>query len=428
MNSFFLGLRSLLFRKRQYVSLFFVCMVGVGISLFSVFVINGMLDSLKQKAKIYYGGDYQILGGLDENRFENSDEFIKKIEGVFPEKAIVAPRYEFSNSDSVLYFEGEGIHLRMIKGVDFSKEKKLFERFNYVSGSPDNIAGTNGILISKPIAQMLGVKTGDVITFMLNDVSQHVNTVPLEVKGIFTDSSLFGMYTSYMDINALRDAFKEEAGVANRIVISFPERDSDISKAELYQAKLEKILNMFPYGEGKDDFYDFLHDGKFTEPTYALIPLDENLRDVKILIDAMHGISNFVIITLILIIIIGISSTYRVLVMKRSNEIGIYMAIGMRRRGIRKILLSENFVLLISGCFAGFLLSLLLCYFTKFVNFSFIPAFDLFLTNGVIAPVIDAPSIFMIWFVVIVTTTLAVLFAVQKSVNMTPCQALAVTG
>ena len=63
MNYAKLSVRSLLLRWRQYISLFLVCAVGTGVSLFSFFLINGMLASLSMKAEIYYGGNYQFLGG-----------------------------------------------------------------------------------------------------------------------------------------------------------------------------------------------------------------------------------------------------------------------------------------------------------------------------------------------------------------------------
>ena len=429
MIDFILGLRSLLFRKRQYISLFLVCVVGTGISMFSVFVINGMLDSLRMKAKIYYGGDFQFIGGNHELYFADAEGMIDKLKKVFPENAVISKRFDFDAKYAALYFEGEGVRQRVIKGVDFEKEKELFRYFTYVSGSAESMAGSNGILLSKPIAQMLEVHTGDTLTLMLRDSRNYINTVQLEVKGIFTDSSLFGMYTSYMDINTLRKVYGMDEKAANRIVISFPEHAREVNRLNYYQTELEKQFNMFEQVDDKQIFYHkLLDERKLPDPTYALIPLSSNLKEVDILIDAMYGISYFVISTLVLIIIIGISSTYRVLVMKRSNEIGIYMAIGMRRNGIRRILLSENFMLLVSGCVFGFIFSLLLCYFIKFVNFSFIPAFDIFLSNGIILPVIDILSVFIICLIVTVTTTLAVLFAVQKSVKMTPCQALAVTG
>ena len=148
-----LGLRSLLYRKKQYTALFLVCMVGVGISLFCLFLVEGMLSSLEDKAKLYYGGDFTFIGGQNELTFSNVDNFIEKLELVFPDGSVVSPRFDFDADYSSFYFEGTEARQRVIKGVDFSKEMELFQGFNYLEGNPLNMAGSNGVLLSEPIAE-----------------------------------------------------------------------------------------------------------------------------------------------------------------------------------------------------------------------------------------------------------------------------------
>jgi ABC-type antimicrobial peptide transport system permease subunit len=113
--------------------------------------------------------------------------------------------------------------------------------------------------------------------------------------------------------------------------------------------------------------------------------------------------------------------------MKRINEIGIYKAIGMKRHKIYEMLLAETLVLLAGGCVCGFIFSAFLVKIFSLINFSFIPAFDIFLVNGKMQGIISFVYFLVIFAAVIVTTLFAVMFAVKKSVSVTPCQALAVT-
>lgn len=421
-----IAFRSLLFRKRQYVSLFLVCVFGVAISLFSIFLINGMLISLSSKAKIYYGGDLQFLRGDTQLNYWEVEKEIESIKDIFPEAIAITPRYDLDAKTSAFYYEGVGVRQRVIKGVDFVRESELFSKFNYLEGDASEIDGTNGVLLSEPIAQMLTVKCGDVITFMLYDCHGYLNTVELVVKGIFRDSSLFGMYTSYLDIKTLRKAFGyEKFDYANRIAISFKDGELTNRKILSYYEALKEKFNMFQMVRDKRTFYNSIYSTK--EPTYALIPLSANLQDVQILIDAMKGISSFVIVMLVVIIVAGIGSTYRVLVMKRINEIGIYMAIGTKRKDVYLMLLFESIFLLIFGCFCGFILSQILSLIASNMSFSFIPAFDIFLVNGYLKPVFDLFYSCNLIFVILVFTLIAVTFAVKKSVNVTPIEALSVT-
>ena len=348
-----MGLRSLLYRRKQYLSLFLVCFFGVGVSLFCLYSVNGMLSALEDKARIYYGGDLQFIGG--SGGMDQPLENIEAIREFFPENTIITERFDFDADYAAFYYEGTGVRQRVIKGVNFEKEKKLFANFNYIEGSAEDIYGTNGVLLSEPIAKMLEVHAGDEITFMLRNGAWQINTVPMIVKGIFRDSSLFGMYTSYMDREVLSNAYGYPAIYCNRICVMLPEGSPSKQQIQEYQDKLSKKLNMFRLVEDKQEYYNnciYAHNFEGDQP-YALIKLSANLQEIQIIIDAMKAIVAFVIAMLLIIIVTGVSSTFRVIAMKRINEIGIYKAIGMKRFKIYGMLLTETLLLIIAGCIAG---------------------------------------------------------------------------
>ena len=417
-----MGLRSLVYRHKQYLSLFLVCLFGVGVSLFCLYSVNGMLSALEDKARIYYGGDLQFIGG---SGLDQSITNIEKLTPLFPEGTVIAERFDFDADYAAFYFEGTGVRQRVIKGVNFEKEQQLFSNFNYVEGSAQEIYKTNGVLLSEPVAKMLEVHAEDEITFMLRNSRGQINTVLLIVKGIFRDSSLFGMYTSYMDKEVLSKAYGYPVNKCNRICIMLPDGSPDKKEIDGYQQILSENFNMYPLVEDKQEYYD---KGLYSkDQPYALIKLSANLQEIQIIIDAMKAIVAFVIIMLIIIIITGVSSTFRVIAMKRINEIGIYKAIGMKRRKIYGMLLAETLLLLFAGCICGFIFSCLLTGIVGLFDFSFIPAFDIFLVNGNMRGIISFIYFLIISSAVAVTTLIAVMFAVKKSVSVTPCEALAVT-
>lgn len=424
-----IGLRSLLYRKSQYVSLFLVCAIGVAISLASIFVSRGMIKAMTTKAEVYYGGDIVFMAASDAEGIEYIDwqKYVPVLQKVFGKDAVISPRMDFYAKHSAFYFEGEEAFQRLIKGIDFDKEKPLFDKLYFVEGGFEDMKGSNGVLISKPIADKLGVHVGDSMTFMLATYDDEKNTLEIVVKGIFQDSSVFGMYTSYMDFDFIKKAYahKTYKTDANRISINFPKKNLSQKKIEYYQSELEKIYNMHPLVKDKDDFIDNYHDYK--DITYAIIPLEANLTDVNIMQKAMDAIVSFIIFMLTVIIIAGIGSTYRVLIMKRINEIGIYMAIGMKKRAITATLLFESFVLLVLGCMTGLLLSGIVCGILSSFNFSFIPAFDMFLVKGNLSPSFDVLKSVTVMIAVIIITLLAVLYATYKSIKILPVQALATT-
>ena len=425
MYQLLLGFRSLIYRKKQYVSLFLICFFGTGISLFCLFMSRGMILSLSEKAEIYYGGDFCIMSGnFDERRIGDYERLAKEIDQMLPPEADVSVRYDFDAGDvTSFYYEGEEVRQRVIKGVNFADSKKLFSKINFLCGNAEIEKGSNKVLISEPIAKKLGAGLGDEITLYLRTRQGYINTLPLEIQGIFIDSSVFGMYTTYMDFSFLRKAYGRDSKFANRICVDYPDYSGlPDEKIREIQALFETKYKMHPLVDDKRDFYD---DRNVTADTLAIIPLKANLNDVKILKNAMTAIIALVIILLVIIIVAGIGSTYRVIVMKRINEIGIYMAIGMKKKAIMQSLLFESFFLLLSGCLAGLLLAGLLCLGISGIKFTFIPSFSIFLTKGCLHPVLDGKGLLILLFTVITVTLCAVFYSVKKCVNIMPCQAIA---
>ena len=423
-----LVLRSLFYRRNQYTALFFVCVVGVAISLACISISTGMIAALNSKAAVYYGGDLVFM----EARFDDGigiygyEDYIEKLQKVFGDDAIIAPRIDYDARHVRYFFEGVQALQKTIKGVNFETEAQLFDKMKFVSGGIEKMtSGSNGVIISEPIAKKLNVRLGDLITLQFRNNLDYIDTVDLVVQGIFQDSSAFGTYTSYMDFRFLQVLREEDSHFANRICIDFPNRKLSKRKIEDYQKKLEQIFNMFPLVDDKNLFLENQYD--YEVPTAVLIPLSANLTDTKVLEVAMDAVISFVILMLVVIIVAGIGSTYRILIMKRINEIGIYMAIGMKKGAIFATLLWESLILLVSGCIGGLIFSLFICKILSMIDFSFIPSFNLFLIRGNLSPTMDVIKSVTVILTVIIVTLAAVLYAVWKSIKIMPVKALAVT-
>lgn len=427
MYSIKIAIRSLFYRKSQYMSLFLVCMFGLAISICAICISNGMIKTLNQKAKIYYGGDFTLMCSYGDGlEIFDYEEKLQKIKELLPDDAQVYARIDFAaRRNSSFYFEGTQALQQTIKGVDFDKEKDLLSSFNIVEGSLEGLSGSNSIIISLPIARLLNVQVGDEITLQLKTLTSYINTVDVKVGAIFQDSSAFGMYTSYIDFDYLHDAREYPEHYANRICVNFPKRN--ISQKELYSIylKLAQEFNFVPYLDDKDDFTDNQY--KFPSETWGFVPLSANLTDIQIMQKAMDAVITFIIVMLTVIIIAGIGSTYRVLIMKRINEIGIYMALGMKKRSILFTLLFESFVLLVLGCAAGLIFSGIFNWILSLFNFSFIPSFDMFLEKGNLVPRLDVFKSVIVVISVIITTMFAVFYSTLTSIKIMPVDALATT-
>lgn len=428
-----LAVKSIIERRRQYKSLFAVCAVGICLILSSLMITDGMIGSMNEKARQYYGGDVQFLGGSTlEKSVEQAEAERDYIYSCLKdEDVVVINRFNHDASNDSYYFEGTSVRQRSIIGVDFDNEKPLFEKFTFVEGSfnksSDNVVSGDeygSVLLAEPIAKKLGCHAGDIITLCSKTNEGYVNTISLMLTGIFQDASVFGMYTSYVDFNSLMKIL-DKGNVVDRISIYFKNGIPSGRKIAGLQKKLEQKYNMYPLGMLKDQFYEQFNNK--TEDKYILIPLEANVSNLKFLVQALQLIVVMIIILLAVIISVGISSTFRVIVIKRSLESGTLRALGMKPSGVMKVFLAEALVLLVSGCAVGFTVSVIIVKITALFNLSFISGFDLFLTGGMLAPAMDGIKISLLIAVIVVTTLASVLFTLRKLVHVSPVGAITAT-
>lgn len=420
-----IAFRSLKYEPKRYLLLFLVASLGIAMALSAIGLMNGILNAFNNKARIYYGGDLMLIHSTNGRLgWYNTEETLDLIEPYFSSKNfLISSRIDYENKETYLFFEGESLKQRKIKGVDFNKEENLFSTLTFLDGSRKIQKGTNGIYISTVTAEKLKLNIGDNVLLMLKTVNNYTETANLVVEGIFQDSSLFGANVSYLDLEFLRNLVNYPKDYSISIGI-FTNKKLTTSEIFSIQNDLNKIFDMYEIVEDKQFFIDALNTAKGKT---ALITLTANLENLNFLILAMHIIIYIIIAVLILIIAIGIGSTYKVIAVKRTNEIGMYMALGLSPKGIIKLFLIEVFYL-ISGAFIFSLLILLIITVAiKSLDFTLIPAFDIFLMDGKLLIHPSFLQIISIFVIVVVTTMILVYFTIRKCVKIEPVDALSVT-
>lgn len=431
MKSLYLNfaVKSLLNRARQYRSLFAVSAIGMCIMVSVLMITDGMLNSMTEKMRQYYGGDFMILGGekyYDERYsgypLEKLQEMIGALKEILPGNVQVSARYSKTEGDKSFFFEGVGVKQRTLQGVDFEDERALFQKFTFVEGNADAREDGDGVVISLPVAQKLGVHVGDEVLLFFEE-NNLKNTVSLVVTGIFQDSSVFGMYTSYIDYKALLKLLAINVNLTDKICVYYPNGSPSSGTILRLQSELEKRFDMFPLTYNKEDWIDYKGSND-DEIIYALIPLEANISDLRKLSSALNAIVALIVAMLVIIISVGISSTFRVIVMKRAVESGTFRALGMKPSGLMLLYFTEVFVLLASGCAIGFALSLVVTKIVSGFNLSFISGFDLFLMGGRLLPTLCGGKMIFLTAIIFVTTLGAVLFTLRKLIHISPVGAL----
>jgi lipoprotein-releasing system permease protein len=322
----FIAIRHIRSRRRQTLLSVGAVALAVAISLTSISLQNGFQDllfdiiveDLPHVIVTPKEGDEHI------HLYRNLIERAWAIDGV----AVVSP--EISASASLSH--KENVENVALIGVDPLEMTKIFRSIakNMVQGDLMAIQERNRIIIEEKLANRLKVKYGQSV-----DASFPGSTpVNLVVSGIFKNPEGFPEDMTFVSAATARD-FLGKGDVASSVDIKL----LDVYQADAVAARLKSY-------------------GYKAESWQQLYP-----EIVKTM--AIESFQNNVVMLLIMIIAsFGIASVMYMLVLEKTSEIGMLMAMGADRNNIRLIFLLESGILGLlggtTGAVAGLLLSLYL--------------------------------------------------------------------
>ena len=205
-------------------------------------------------------------------------------------------------------------------------------------------------------ARLLGVRVGDQILLQVNRDAGALNTVPLWVKAIFREVSIFGYYTVYMDRSVLNRALGRDSDSFGSIGLYL----DDYRAAGSVASRLLRVL-----------------DGR-----YVAAPVVSFMPEIRTMLAALTVTSYGILALLSIVIAVGILNIYRVIIYERTREIGTMRAIGIQRTQVRNIILSEAFFLALCSVAAGLILSIVVLSAVSRPQLSGAAGFDIFLDRG----------------------------------------------
>jgi ABC-type lipoprotein release transport system permease subunit len=177
---------------------FFVCTVQS--------LVAGLSYQINTRGARFYGGHViisRVPGFLADMTITREDRFVlDAIDRVRARPAAISHRTHFG-ADGVVFFNGESVRIRRVIGMDWSTEGGKISGLQFVSGKPAEMNDPRGALISEVTSRRMGARVGDLITLQVNREGGAINTVPLLIKAIFREVSIFGYYTVYMDRRVL---------------------------------------------------------------------------------------------------------------------------------------------------------------------------------------------------------------------------------
>ena len=322
--------------------------LGLAVMLISVAVVIGFKNEIRNKT-IGFGGHIQITNFDNNNTYEmnpiKADKaLMNKISSIDGVKHV----QRFATKPGIIKTDNEfqGI---VVKGIDKDFDWKFFKS-NLVEGQILDVSGdtpSNKVVLSKYLANLLGLKLGD--SFFTYFIQDQVRARKFKIVGIYSTN-----FIEYDKLFILADMRQVQA-LNNWSADSF--------------SGVEVLINDF---DKLDQVGDAVYDAtanKFSKQGSAYTA--QTIKQINPQIFSWLQLldTNVWVILILMLAVAGFNmiSGLLILILERTNMIGIMKSLGATDWSVRKIFLYHSFFLIAKGMLWGNVIGLSLCaiqYFT----------------------------------------------------------------
>ena len=307
---------------------------GLAVMIIAVSILTGFKEQIREKI-IGFGSNIQIVNFDSNISFETTpihqgQEFIPKIKNIPGIKHVQV----FATKAGIIK-TGEDIQGVVLKGVGSDFDWKYFKS-NMTDGSVFNVTDTSRtdkVIISKKISEMLRLKTGD--SFAMHFVQDPPRMRKFTISGIY-DTSLeeFDKMYVFCDIGHI----KRLNGWDDDQVSGFEIFIDDFDKLSEMTVAVQNAVG-YRYVQGEEKFQVISIREKYPQIFDWL-----NFQDINVLI----------IIALMLIVAgFNMVSNLLILILEKTNMIGILKALGSQDDTIRGVFLYQAAYLISKGLLWG---------------------------------------------------------------------------
>lgn len=387
-------------RKQAFISVItFVSILGVTIGVMALVIALSLITGFQEdvQSKILGATSHLMVSDLSGEGLKNYQELAAEI-GRIPEIEAVTPVIY----NTVLIIGPARTAGALLKGLNFEEEIRAagwLQRL--LSGKLPEPGSREEIILGKDLAASLGVSVGDQVNVLipsgrLTPVGLLPRTRTFRVSGLF-DSGLyeFDSSTALISLDLAQNLFNLPARVSYLQV-----RIKDIFRAEKVAEKIYRL----------------------TSPGIYVTTWMELNRS---LFSALKLEKTLLFLTIALIVVVAalnIVASLVLMVMEKTRDIGVLMAMGATTRNIRKIFFLQGAIIGVVGTSLGLILGLAWCWLANTFKLIKVPV-DIYQISYVPfhAKLLDLALIIL---VTLAITFVSTLFPSRRAARIDPVQAL----
>jgi putative ABC transport system permease protein len=242
-----------------------------------------------------------------------------------------------------------------MSGLSIFEEPRFREVIQVLSGSLDELAKPNTLLLFKNQAEKLGVQVGDALTISAPTPRGVNNTIDVRVAAIAQEMGLLSSFNTYVEEGTLRRLYQLTDTTTGALHLYLRDR----GRAKHVQAELRELLAQSGYRIMEDDprafwmKFESVSREAWTGQKLDVTTWEDEISFMKWTVSALDVLSYILVFVLLVIISVGIMNTWWIAIRERTREIGTLRAIGMQRRTALAMFVIEGFCLGLAGTLLG---------------------------------------------------------------------------
>jgi len=435
MKTIGLAFRNLSRQKKRSFLLGGAIAFGFFIVTFVDALAGGSLRNLSEQFSFLFGGNIFIQASQkDDDLVMTVTKDALFIEDVLKESGI---RYTSQGKRTLLFgtiiYEGQKA-VTNISGCDFEKEKRLKDSISLVQGSWENMQDANALIIGETMAENLGIEVGETVLFEMQTAKDYATVGEFKIAAINRDPSLLGSIMVYSHIAYLNELYELDEDAFFFYTIMAEDHENQDALAN----QLEKIIKKYKPVTSRLEavkknplnivrgINEQLKEASWEGDMYSVITFDDQVPNIKQILSVVQYVSLGILVALFLVIMIGISNTYKMVIFERIKEIGTMRALGVKQKEAGRIFMWEAVLLSLFGSLVGFIVAIIGMNILSLFTFTS-EELSLFLHNGHWTYVLNAGSISIKLIVVVLLTMLAVRGSAKQAAKLNPAEALRTT-
>ncbi|MBI9105877.1 MAG: ABC transporter permease [Spirochaetales bacterium] len=431
-----IALRNLTRQKKRTILL----AAAIAFGIYIITMINGFTGSFIENVSenfsnmlaghIFVEGVEKSETGRTLNIVRNDEELMLAIEETNTPWKYITKR---SDLGGTLIFAGESMR-QSITGANWEIEEYFKQRIILKEGTFEQMQEEKqGIILSEKVAEKLNVEIGDRLLVKCRTYTGQQNVGEFVLTAVLIDASMFGGTTAYANISYVNELLNLQPEEYMTLGIYLEDMDLiDQAAAALY-ANLQTKVSMFERQSDDDEnpiiaMLEQQDEEEWEGLRFQLMTLNDIMKEVQQIVNVLNTAALIILLVLFGIIMVGVTNTFRMVLMERTKEIGTMRAVGMQRGIVRKLFLYEAFFISVIGVVSGLILAGLTMFILMQIYWGVeTPAFML-MKNGYMTFILSPLQVLANFAIVSGLTLVAAFFPSNKAAKLQPADALRSTN